>query len=317
MRPSEHRNLASATAALLFSTALLSACSSQHSEESQQSGGPQITTVETSEDQAAAPAMNAVPRMPDIAPNAAPGVAFNYRYAFVLADDSIAAVQEQHAGTCEKLGPTRCRITGMHYSLIDEDQVRASLDFKLAPELARRFGKEGIAAVENAEGKLVDAAIEGEDVGAGITDSQRRSVDLEGDLKRIEARLGTGGLGDSERAELQLQAQTLRDQIAGEKNLRSAGEEQLANTPMTFTYAGSQGFTLGGDPFGDAMHTAWASMLTMLSFVLLGLGVALPWLVLALLLVVLWRSRPVRALRRYLKGSADPTASDPAAIEGG
>jgi hypothetical protein len=35
---------------------------------------------------------------PDIAPTAAPGVAFNYAYEFRLPDDRIAPSQEAHAG---------------------------------------------------------------------------------------------------------------------------------------------------------------------------------------------------------------------------
>ena len=41
---------------------------------------------------------------PGISPNAAPGVAFNYSYAFVLPSKAISAVQESHAAACEKLG---------------------------------------------------------------------------------------------------------------------------------------------------------------------------------------------------------------------
>ena len=69
---------------------------------------------------------------PNVRVSAAPGVAFNYRYAFRVPDAKIAAVQEEHAAACETLGLSRCRITGMRYSLIDEDEVTASLAFKRA-----------------------------------------------------------------------------------------------------------------------------------------------------------------------------------------
>jgi hypothetical protein len=52
------------------------------------------------------------PPPPAIGPSAAPGVAFNYRYAFRLPGERVSAVQEQHAAACEKLGLDRCRITG-------------------------------------------------------------------------------------------------------------------------------------------------------------------------------------------------------------
>ncbi len=254
---------------------------------------------------------------PGISPQAAPGVAFSYRYAFVLPSTSISAVQEQHAAACEKLGITRCRITGMRYTLVDEDSVSAELSFKLAPELARAFGKEGIAAVDQAKGKLIDAAIEGIDVGIQITASQRRSADSQAELTRIEQRLAAGGIADRERAELTSQAERLRQQLAGERDTRSAGEEQLANTPMTYSYSGDESFTLGSSPVGDAARGAWDSFTTMLAFVLMAVGVALPWLLLAALVIALWRSAAGRWLRAKVRGkekieTPQPIAAPPA-----
>lgn len=52
---------------------------------------------------------------PNVGVTAAPGVAFNYQYAFRLAPTRIAEVQEQHAQMCERLTVARCRITGMFY----------------------------------------------------------------------------------------------------------------------------------------------------------------------------------------------------------
>jgi hypothetical protein len=243
---------------------------------------------------------------PGISPNAAPGVAFNYSYAFVLPSKAISAVQESHAAACEKLGLARCRITGMRYSLTDEDSVSAQLTFKLDPTLARAFGKEGIAAVETAKGKLVDAAITGEDVGTQITASQRRSADAQAVLSRIEARLAAGGIGDRERAELTEQAARLREQLAGERDTRSAGEEQLANTPMTYNYTGDESFTLGGNPVGDAAEGAWESLIAMIAFVLMALGVMLPWLALLAAVLWVWRSRAGLWLRGKVRGRPVP-----------
>ena len=243
---------------------------------------------------------------PGISPNDAPGVAFNYSYAFVLPSKAISAVQESHAAACEKLGIARCRITGMRYSLTDEDSVSAQLTFKLDPTLARAFGKEGIAAVETAEGKLVDAAITGEDVGTQITASQRRTADAQAELSRIEARLAADGIGDRERAELTEQAARLREQLAGERDTRSAGEDQLANTPMTYNYTGDESFTLGGNPVGDAAEGAWESLIAMVAFALMALGVALPWLALLAAVLWVWRSRAGLWLRAKVRGRPVP-----------
>ena len=86
-------------------------------------------------------------RAPGIDVTAAPGVAFAYRNAFRLPPDTIAGVQEAHAQACEKLGVARCRITGMRFRKLGENNVEADLAFKLAPGAARSFTREGIAAV--------------------------------------------------------------------------------------------------------------------------------------------------------------------------
>ncbi|HEY5711169.1 MAG TPA: hypothetical protein VIT38_04665, partial [Allosphingosinicella sp.] len=72
---------------------------------------------------------------PNVGPTAAPGVAFNYHYAFRLAAPRIAQVQEEHAQMCERLTIARCRITGLLYRYIDERNIEARLELKLDPAI--------------------------------------------------------------------------------------------------------------------------------------------------------------------------------------
>ena len=259
----------------------------------------------------AAAAENADARAaPDISLAAAPGVAFNYSYSFVLPDKGISAIQEIHAAACEKLGPSQCRITGLRYSLLDDERTSAELDFKLAPELARAFGKDGIAAVEKAAGKLVNAEITGDDVSNTIDSAKRSGADAAARLAQIEAKLKAGGFGDEARSELEAQAAALRDQLSSAKDSKAGAEAQLASTPMVFNYTGDTGFSLGGNPLGEAVHSAWSSFATMLWFVLLAIGVVLPWALLGALLIALWRSRPLLALRRFVRGKPKLAETD-------
>ena len=78
--------------------------------------------------------------VPEVRPEAAPDVAFGYSYNFGIAADRIAGVQQRHARTCEELGTSRCRITGMTYQRSGEDSVEAELKLALDPSLAHRFG---------------------------------------------------------------------------------------------------------------------------------------------------------------------------------
>jgi len=282
---------------------VLAGCSQNQSEESVSSEAPAVAE--------AADAAGG----PDIAVTAAPGVAFNYGYAFRLDDDRIAKVQEEHAAACETLGINRCRITGMTYRLVRENEVEAQLQFKLDPAIARRFGKDAIATVEKAEGVLALANITGEDVGSQISESQRRSAAIGDEIARLETRLKQGGLGDRERTELQQQIAGLRQQQGGESETRRAGEALLATTPMTFDYQGTGGLPgIGyGNPFSDALNMLIRSGSIMLSFILVLGAAVLPWAALFALLLFLWRTAPMIRVRSWFAGRAKAKPAAPPA----
>ena len=95
---------------------LAAGCGSQESADRQSEAPTQAFDVAEEAAAPSAPASDSratVAGGPNVGPTAAPGVAFNYRYAFRLPAERIAQVQEQHARTCEGLGVARCRITGM------------------------------------------------------------------------------------------------------------------------------------------------------------------------------------------------------------
>lgn len=228
---------------------------------------------------------------PSIGPTAAPGVAFNYRYAFRLAGERISAVQEQHAAACEKLGIERCRITGMSYRLVGNRNIEAMLAFKLDPAIARGFGKQGIGLVNAAEGMLVDAEISGEDAGAKIADATRSAGASGDELKQIEAQLARPKLSGAERAELQIQAQQLRDRIRAAQSDKKAQQESLATTPMVFNYGTGDlvpGFD-GRPRLKQAFQQALDNLMGGALWIAVALITLLPWLVLLGLGLWAWR----------------------------
>jgi hypothetical protein len=247
------------------------------------------------------------PTPPGITPTAAPGVAFSYSYAFRLPPLRISGVQEAHAAACEKLGPDQCRITSLRYESDGDEHVQAQLAFKLNPGLARRFGKEGIDAVTAAEGLLVRAEITGEDVGSQIQEGARQQGDLSDELRRIEQQLAKPGLSGRERAELQTQAQALREQMRATQGAQTARRAQLATTPMVFNYE-------AGDTdrsFGAALSRAFEYLLESARALLILLVYLLPWALAALLgwLGIRWVNR------RFL-GAGPASPAPPATPEG-
>ncbi len=101
----------------------------------------------------------------------------------------------------------------MRYRLSGENDIDASLAFKLDPAIARLFGRNGVDLVQAAKGTLVDAEITGIDAGAAIgqlTGQRARAAD---EQRRIAAELARPGLPASERAELQNQRAELARRI--------------------------------------------------------------------------------------------------------
>lgn len=228
---------------------------------------------------------------PNISVSAAPGVAFNYRYAYRLANNRIEAAQEAHAQMCERLTIARCRITGMRYSLVDERDITASLELKLDPAIARQFGKDATKVVTEAEGMLVDQRIQGVDMAPTIEGANRGRAQLQDELDRVNRELSRPGLSNVVRDRLLSEAQQLRAQIRALGEQRQAAEDSLATTPMAFHYG--SGRTVPGfeeeRPIANALDRAAANFLAAIGFLIVAGATLLPWLLLAGLIFLLWR----------------------------
>ena len=228
---------------------------------------------------------------PNVAVTAAPGVAFNYRYAYRLPNAKIQAAQEAHAAMCEKLGVTRCRITGMRYSLVEEKDVAASLEIKLDPAIARAFGKDASKIVSDAQGMLVDQQISGVDAGAAIQRANRGRAELQDELDRVNRELSRSGLSSVVRDRLLSEASSIRAQIRSLGDQKDAEEESLAKTPMAFYYGSGKAIPGMDDPapLTQAFNRAGYNLLSALGFMIILFATLLPWLLLAMIAYWLYR----------------------------
>jgi hypothetical protein len=249
---------------------------------------------------------------PNIAPTAAPGVAFNYRYAFALAAHRVSELQEKHATMCEQLGTAKCRITGVHYQVLGPNDIEARLELKLDPDSARHFGRQATDAVREAGGMATETQISGIDVGTGIRQTGRTIEQLNADLQRIQGRLAARNILPEERERLEEEAQRVRDQIATLRENREAQQETLATTPMVFQY-GSGSLVPGYQPptsIGEALERAGNNFADGAKVLLVAIISAGPWLLVLLLLLGLglWARRrwfPKRP--RPAVAAAEPT----------
>ena len=228
---------------------------------------------------------------PGVDVTAAPGVAFNYRYAFRLPSENISGVQEAHAQACEKLGLDRCRITGMRYRLVNQKDIEAMLALRLDPAVARNFGKQATEVVTKGDGMLVDLEISGEDVGSQIKAATRSETQLRSDLAEVERQLAAMRANDPRRGELVARAEELRRDLRALTESKAQGEERLEGTPMVFHYGSGRvvpGFDVRS-PIRDAIGRAGDNVIGGFATILLLVITLLPWLLLGAAVYYLWR----------------------------
>jgi hypothetical protein len=157
---------------------------------------------------------------------------------------------------------------------------------------------------------LTENEISGVDAGGQVRQTTTDIGRLQADLARIQQRLA-GRIGDEERAELQAQAEQLREQIRALGDQRQATQESLATTPMVFNY-GSGDLVPGYRPpqsLGEALGKAWVDFKEGGTAVLAALIRVAPWLLILLIIGALG----LYVRRRWFpKAKTTDTATEPA-----
>jgi len=225
---------------------------------------------------------------PDIAGNSVAGVAFDYSYDLTLPSSRISDLQEEHARACERLGATRCRITGLRYTVGQQGDISASLSVKIAAPLARAFGRAGVKQAESVGATLTGANISGTDVATAAAATATERTDVAAERARIDREQARVDLSPRERTELRQQQAVAQGQATAAAAAASEQRESLANTPMSFDYTTGRGTGLV-DRLQDAGDTALGSIgltVTALLWVLAALG---PPLLMILLVFLVWR----------------------------
>jgi len=229
----------------------------------------------------------------------APGVSLSYRYGFRLPVEKIAAAQEENASQCEALGPATCRITGMRYDVSRDRTVSASLEVRLAPEAARRFGKQSVESVARHGGMLAHSQIESEESGAVVAAAQADRASFEEQKARIEKQLAVPGLGVAERQQLQAQLADLTASTRGAAAASAEAQRKLAATPLTLEYeSGQVDQSLSDGPIIGAFKDGWINIVAGSATIIMMLVTLLPWLLLLALAAWIWR----RWLSGWLRG---------------
>lgn len=209
------------------------------------------------------------------------GGAYDYRYAFRLPSDRLKAVLQSNADACDRLGPTRCKIDSMGYTVDSGSRIRAVLNVHIDPTIARAYGDAITKSVTGTDGVLVNSAITGTE-----STSAARSIAvidrLRDQLKNAEAIANS----DSPNAGA-AKALAERTKIALEAIAESEAKqgESLATAPMQVTYESSTALTGLGSADAN-FRNAGKSLESSVARLLIVLASVGPWL-LALIGIIL------------------------------
>ncbi|MCM8556438.1 DUF4349 domain-containing protein [Sphingomicrobium sediminis] len=286
-----------AAIALLAGTAM--ACGTERgSYEYEESAAEAVPEFAASEDSAFADMRGAGP---DVSVTAAPGVAFDYRYAYRLDGPKIETLVERHAAACEELGVDQCRIVGLRYNLRDENRISASLAVKLAPERARDFGKQATGAVVEEGGMLVAQEITGTDAGARIDAANRAQSRIRAEIAELQEQLEGMSANNRARGDIVARIDQLQRQLRASEGSEQQAEIALAETPMTFHYGAGDVIPGWGDksPIAGAFKTAGYLFQEVIAFVIVMAGAVIPLALIFWLLAIAYRvAAPAIAVRR-------------------
>jgi hypothetical protein len=224
-------------------------------------------------------------RGPNVGVSAAPGLAVNYHYGFRLPVDRILATQEDHASQCEALGPAVCRVAGMNYHVGRDRSVNASLVLRLAPDAARRFGRQAGEIVGKHGGMLIDAGIESDEAGATQAAATADTASRDSESARIQQQLTAPGLKAEERTTLQARLTELADANRASAQVARDAAVRLASTPMTIDYqSGEVDLSLADGPVLGAVKDGWTNIVAGFSTIVLIVITLIPWVLAAGLL---------------------------------
>lgn len=104
----------------------------------------------------------------------APQIAYTYEYGFRVSNEGLSALQQKHAGLCEKKGQAVCRVISMSRNDAEGEYGYGNLKLEVVANKARTFGSELTRSAEGAGGEQVSMSIAGEDLSKQIVDTEAR-----------------------------------------------------------------------------------------------------------------------------------------------
>ncbi len=221
-----------------------------------------------------------------------PQIAYAYRLAFRLPTESVAAVQIAHIRLCDSLGPKRCRLVAQERR--GGDRAGGSVAFEVEAGAARNFADRMDTVVGEAGGSTTTRAVSAEDLSKSIIDNEARIRAKQALADRLLGIIRTrnGKIGELVAAERAF-AETQEELDAARSGLDTMRRRvAMSRIDADYTSVGSEGG--GGWAIRDAFDSAGLALGSSVAAMIRLVVVAVPWLLLAGLIVAgirRWRNR--------------------------
>ena len=204
-------------------------------------------------------------------------IAYAYRYALSLPRDRGAEMMSRHELACVSAGPGYCQVVSARADWVGREPG-GRLELRGQPDWINRF-RSGLALdAQNANGRLDEAATEGEDVTRGIDTAQTgaaTSASLTERLRALQARRG-GTL--EQRLEVERQIAELQTQHDAQQIALRELNDRVQSARLTLEYR--QGGVMAADsptrPVARALADAFGLSMGMLGLMITLGSVVLP-----------------------------------------
>lgn len=211
-----------------------------------------------------------------------PKIAYSYSVTYAFDRRTVAQVQGQQLDLCRRLGPARCLIVRSSLNTpgpddhVVHDEAVLMVDARQAEALTRRFD----AIAEAGDARRASRQVEAEDVTRQVIDTEARVRAKQALAERLLAiiRSGNGKVGDLVEAERAYA--TTNEELEAAKAQRAELAQRVAMSKLTIAYAFND--TPGGSsPVMASIAMAGATLSTSVAALVTFVVAALPWIVVA------------------------------------
>lgn len=211
-----------------------------------------------------------------------PKIAYSYSVTYAFDRRTVAQVQGQQLDLCRRLGPARCLIVRSSLNTpgpddhVVHDEAVLMVDARQAEALTRRFD----AIAEAGDARRASRQVEAEDVTRQVIDTEARVRAKQALAERLLAiiRSGNGKVGDLVEAERAYA--TTNEELEAAKAQRAELAQRVAMSKLTIAYAFND-VPGGNSPVIASIATAGATLSTSVAALVTFVVAALPWIVVA------------------------------------